>query len=118
MHIIRLRDPWKACRDADSGALLFTRTFHRPSGCEGVAIRLCVSLLANDSSAGSLEAVTLNGSQLSAVDPTEDSRHYAMPELNAFNEIVIRVQTGDMEKHIAPKFGSYVIKSVELQIES
>ena len=132
MHRIRLREPWQAGWNTESGAIVYTRNFHLPTGAAAQAIVLSIALLAKDQAAASpMLSVLVNGRLLSAEVQSAESQldralRFQLKELNAFNTLEIHISringitdSNGMEFDAAatPTFGSFVIESVELQID-
>jgi hypothetical protein len=135
MHRIRLREPWKASLTDDPPAVVYTRNFHKPTGVAKQSITLCISLhTACPEPRKERMAVILNSVEIlaqvseSQVWKTSADNLVLLPlkELEPFNSLQIRI-TGasptivargpDFEASVIPTFGSFVIESVELQIE-
>ncbi len=132
MHRIRLREPWKAGWNTESGAIVYTRKFHLPTGAADQAIVLSIALLAEDQAAASpMLSVLVNGRPLAAEVQSTESQldralRFRLNELNAFNTVEIHIfringitDSNGLEFDAAatPTFGSFVIESVELQID-
>ena len=132
MHRIRLRAPWKATWNAGSLTLVYTRNFHMPTGAEGQAIALEITLLPKDQGGeNTILSVLVNGRLLlaevrSVERETDRVLHFQLNELEKFNFLELRISlingiTGanrpEFETASTPTFGSFVIESVELQID-
>ncbi len=138
MHRIRLKNPWTVGLHEESGAVVYGRKFHKPTGTEEQSIALQVALLPQSPEGlpQSLEgpttvlAVLVNGRELTAQDeaanhPKGRVLRFQLTDLADFNLLEIRVSiatgiTGPIQKFDTtpiPTFGSFVIESVELQIE-
>lgn len=123
MHRIRLREPWLAEWDVDSGAIIYTRKFHKPTGCDQQSITLKISLLPHEGSSEASIVVFVNGVEVEAHAQTPQSALYRLEELPAFNSLQCRIfgltatNGPALDTTVVPIFGSFVIESVELQIE-
>lgn len=142
MHVIRLREPWTASieladtestEETPTGTLVYSRKFHRPTGTEDQAIRLRVGLLpATESFVISNLKVLVNDSEVSAqvpaVRPAErlegavaESQFFELVDLAPFNRLEIRILNYSLDDTPdpanPPRFGSFVIQSVELEIQ-
>jgi len=141
MHVIRLRDPWTAAvvstersaSDATTGAstIVYSRKFHRPTDAEDQSIRLRIAFLpATDPLVTSSLKVMVNGVEaqvLSPLDPlaelglTADStvveRYFDLVNLAPFNQLELQIVAHKLDSATAPRFGTFVIQSVELQIQ-
>jgi hypothetical protein len=130
MHRIRLREPWAASLNAELDAIVYARKFHKPTGVEQLAIGLVVSLLPQDI-AGTTSSVALlvNGREILARRPehhSENAMYFQLTDLLAFNFLELRISIANpttlpngmrFDATSIPKFGSFVIETVELQIE-
>jgi hypothetical protein len=136
MHRIRLREPWAASLNAESGAIVYARKFHKPTDVNQQSIALQVALLHKKLEGQELEgpetilAVLLNGRELLADLPAENridhALHFQLTDLQTFNSLELCISgangtTGPsgpiFDATSIPTFGSFVIESVELQIE-
>ena len=132
MHRIRLRDPWTASLNVESGAIVYTRNFHRPTGTEDRTLVLGVALLPQAlERAGTKLVVTVNGRELlpqgqATDDPIRPGLRFHLDDLKAYNTLQLGISpaTGmigssgsNCDPTSIPTFGSFVIESVELQIE-
>ena len=120
MHVIRLREPWKRARaereDSDSaGSLIYSRTFHRPTGAEQQSIRLRVALHASDDLQAPL-MVRLNGTELPVAELGQNELYFELTELRPFNQLELQMPfESDVEP--LPSFGTFRIHAVEMQIQ-
>ena len=132
MHQIRLREPWSVATDEVSGAIIYTRKFHKPTGTEDQqTIALRVALLQEDlEGSETILSVRINGQELSPSVQSAETRpqtlHFPLTDLNEFNTLEVHISgttgtTGPIRPNLdataIPIFGSFVIKSVELQID-
>ena len=143
MHFIRLREPWTAGLNAETGALVYARKFHKPTGVDQQSVALKVSLLPQDLGWPGADAPTIsewpsptlavlvNGRKLlapiqSTEEPSGGALHFQLSELQAFNSLELHIsRLNDITPRFGPIFdassipifGSFVVKSVELQIE-
>ncbi len=132
MHRIRLREPWAASLNAQSNTIIYSRKFHRPTGVDDSSLSLKIFLLPPDPDhVGTLVSVQLNGRELFAQPPSvadQFGQAIVLPlsDLQAFNslELWITDKTGVTTQGAPiprvtaiPTFGSFVIESVELQID-
>ena len=119
MHVIRLREPWKRTRaeqkDSDSArSLIYSRTFHRPTGAEQQSIRLRVALHASDDLQTPL-TVRLNGAELPVAERGQNELYFELTELLPFNQLELQMPyESDVES--LPTFGTFGVHAVEMQI--
>ena len=132
MHRIRLREPWTANLNAELGAIVYARKFHKPTGVHEQPIFLQVVLLPHVLEEPDIMlAILVNGLALSPqIQATENESHEALrfelKDLQAFNSLELRIsgatgKTGPSGPIFGataiPTFGSFVIESVELAID-
>jgi len=140
MHVIRLRDPWTAAivstersaSDATTAAstIVYSRKFHRPTDAEDQSIRLRIVFLpATDPLDISSVKVLVNGAEahpppldpLAELGLTADStvveRYFDLVNLAPFNQLELQIVAHKLDSTTAPRFGTFVIQSVELQIQ-
>ena len=139
MHRIRLREPWKATLNEDASAVVYSRKFHEPTGIEGHSLTLKISLLPRDNQDLGEISVVINGfvverltdhtqieQPASAQNEPTNCIFFQLGDLQPFNDLEIRISgpVPTIDKHlpspdatVIPTFGSFVIESVELQIE-
>ncbi len=130
MHVIRLRDPWtvaaeRSASDAAANLIVYSRKFHRPTDAEGQAIRLRIVFLpTTDRLVSSSLAVLVNEvevprSQIKLpgdVGAAEES-YFELVDLAPFNKLELQIEHNNLDVAIAPRFGTFIIQSVELQIQ-
>ena len=109
MHVIRLRAPWTAT--ANDRGIVYSRTFHRPTGAEQQSIQLRIETRV-DADAISLR---LNSTELPVARSGEGELYFDLRELRPFNQLEIQL-TCSQQVDPAPAFGTFLIQSVELQI--
>jgi hypothetical protein len=138
MHVIRLREPWMASieladtestEETPTGTLVYSRKFHKPTATDDQAILLRVGLLpATKSLAIANLKVLVNDSEVSAQLPAEpgegaatESKRFELVDLAPFNRLELRILNYSLDDTLAPanppRFGTFVIQSVELEIQ-
>lgn len=136
MHRIRLREPWAASLNAQSNTIIYARKFHRPTGVDDSPLSLKITFRPPEPDlVGTLVSVRLNGRELFAQPPSVADplgQAIVLPlsdlqgDLQAFNSLELWItDTTGLTTQVAliprvtaiPTFGSFVIESVELQID-
>jgi len=137
MHRIRLREPWTSRLNAESGAIIYARKFHKPTGVDDQPITLKIFLIPQEpESPNVFVAVLVNGCELLAMAPSNEASslggpvdqalNFQLNHLETFNSLELRISGATaltcpsvpiFGATAIPTFGSFVIESVELQIE-
>jgi len=132
MHRIRLREPWTSSLNAESGVIIYARKFHKPTGVDKQSITLKIVLIPQEpESPNVFVSVLVNGCKLLAQDPSpegpvDQALNFQLNRLETFNSLELRISGATaltcpsvpiFGATAIPTFGSFVIESVELQIE-
>lgn len=117
-HKIRLREPWSTSFCAQTQELTYARRFHRPTNVDGQTLWLRVGLGRGHGTAEEIKpTVLLNGQRLTPSEHEEGGLRFRLDTIGLYNSIEIRIHYHLENDGKLPIFGTFLVESVELEIE-